>query len=222
MVAASDTKSAMLAKIRDNLRTSEAFEHLYPHLAPAAIPTQPVRAVIETRELAVRFKTELENIGGECHITANEADAIARIRGVLRDIGAATIAISDHPFLHLLRGSMDEIELIENPSRADLFNRVDAGITGTQLAIAETGTLVLRSSSEAHRLVSLVPPVHICLVSAADIVPTMFEALDELKDVVDPAITFVTGPSRTSDIELTLAIGVHGPKRLIVTLIDRI
>jgi len=50
----------------------------------------------------------------------------------------------------------------------------------------------------------------------------MYDVLDELSNSIDPTITFITGPSRTSDIELTLAIGVHGPKRLIVVLIDRL
>ncbi|HEX5601397.1 MAG TPA: LUD domain-containing protein, partial [Pyrinomonadaceae bacterium] len=65
--------------------------------------------------------------------------------------------------------------------------------------------------------VSLVPPVHIAIVNASSIVETLSDALALLqKKEISPAITFITGPSRTADIELTLAIGVHGPQELYV------
>jgi L-lactate dehydrogenase complex protein LldG len=89
-----------------------------------------------------------------------------------------------------------------------------------QAGIAETGTLVLDSSKERHRLVSLVPPVHIAILGASQIVGTLGEALVILRrdEQVSPIVTLVTGPSRTADIELTLAIGVHGPQELFVIL----
>ncbi|HKG80000.1 MAG TPA: lactate utilization protein, partial [Pyrinomonadaceae bacterium] len=87
-------------------------------------------------------------------------------------------------------------------------------------AIAETGTLVLDSSHERHRVASLVPPVHIAIVDASRICETLAEVLTLLrtKKAISPAITFITGPSRTADIELTLAIGVHGPQELYVII----
>ena len=105
------------------------------------------------------------------------------------------------------------------PSASEVFS-FDVGISRVQAAIAETGTLLLDSSRERHRLVSLVPPVHIALVDASQIVQTLGEALALLRepDQVSPIVTLVTGPSRTADIELTLAIGVHGPQELYVVL----
>ena len=92
------------------------------------------------------------------------------------------------------------------------------GITTAQAAIAETGTLVLESERERHRLGSLVPPVHIAIVEAASICLTLGEALALVhrggSSEMSPTITFITGPSRTADIELTMAIGVHGPQEL--------
>jgi L-lactate dehydrogenase complex protein LldG len=78
--------------------------------------------------------------------------------------------------------------------------------------------LVLDSSVERNRLVSLVPPVHIAILHASQIFMTLGETLSALQggDEISPAITFITGPSRTADIELTLAIGVHGPQELYV------
>jgi len=78
--------------------------------------------------------------------------------------------------------------------------------------------LLLNSLRERHRLVSLVPPVHIAIIDASEIVATLGEALAGLRqdEQVSPIVTLVTGPSRTADIELTLAIGVHGPQELYV------
>ena len=111
-----------------------------------------------------------------------------------------------------------EIEALSiTPSASEIFS-FDVGITTAQAAIAETGTLILESLDERHRLVSLVPPVHIAIIDASKIVRTLGEALTLLRQAkeISPAVTFITGPSRTADIELTLTIGVHGPQELYV------
>src|SRR5439155_26952553 len=122
----------------------------------------------------------------------------------------------------LTRGIAAE-EITVCPTAADLFN-YDVGITTAQAAIAETGTLVLEAETERHRLVSLLPPVHIAIVYSRDIVLTIGDALSQLRGnerkQMSRAITFITGPSRTADIELTLTVGVHGPKQLHVIVID--
>ncbi|HSB61184.1 MAG TPA: LUD domain-containing protein, partial [Vicinamibacteria bacterium] len=91
-------------------------------------------------------------------------------------------------------------------------------------AAAETGTLVLESDRERHRLASLVPTAHVALLEAGRIRRTLGEVLRALgeqgRDGLSRTVTFVTGPSRTSDIELTLAIGVHGPAELQVVIVE--
>ena len=113
--------------------------------------------------------------------------------------------------------------MLENAEPLALFD-CDAGITGAQWAIAETGTLVLDSNSERHRLCSLVPPIHIAIIERSSVRQTLSEALETLgqpgPEGVTPTVTFITGPSRTSDIELTLAIGVHGPAELYVIMLN--
>jgi len=143
------------------------------------------------------FKENLEAVAGHCVITT---DVAAVLSGIITGLNAQRIASSDNP-----------------PNAHDIFN-YDVGISTAQAAIAETGTLVLDSAYERHRLVSLVPPVHIAVVNASAIVETLSDALTLLqKDKeISPAITFITGPSRTADIELTLTIGVHGPQELYV------
>ena len=117
------------------------------------------------------------------------------------------------------------VELLLDAPKDALFD-VDVGISGAQWGIAETGTLVLESARERHRFVSLIPRVHIALLRADHLRGTLGEALSLVRDgdaegtVSSAAVTLVTGPSRTSDIELTLAIGVHGPQELHVILME--
>lgn len=102
-----------------------------------------------------------------------------------------------------------------------IFN-IDAGITSTYGAIAETGALILWSSAEEPRQMSLVPPIHIAVLRADNIYNSFLEVMQQENWAAGmPTNAFlISGPSKTADIELTLAFGVHGPKELIVMVID--
>lgn len=104
--------------------------------------------------------------------------------------------------------------------KSDLFERIDAGITGCRGAIAETGTLVLWPDSHEPRLLSLVPPIHVVLLDAASIRSTLAEIIAEQDWAAGMPTNalLISGPSKSADIEQTLAYGVHGPKALIVLL----
>ncbi len=104
----------------------------------------------------------------------------------------------------------------------ELFNRVQAGFTSTMGGVAETGGLLLEPGPEEPRLLSLVPPIHLALLWASTIQDSLWSAVRELGWGRGPApnALLISGPSKTADIEQTLAYGVHGPKRLIVILVD--
>lgn len=105
--------------------------------------------------------------------------------------------------------------------KPELFNDVDAALTGTRGAIAETGTLILWPDADEPRLMSLVPPVHIALLDAESIVPTLYDAIagQRWSEGLPTNALLVSGPSKTADIQQTLAYGAHGPKELIVLLL---
>lgn len=103
-------------------------------------------------------------------------------------------------------------------SDADL-DRCEGVVTGCSLAIATTGTIVLRHlQAEGRRALTLVPDYHLCVVSADQIVQTVPEAVRKLAAWQPALVTTISGPSATADIEMTRIRGVHGPRTLDVVL----
>jgi L-lactate dehydrogenase complex protein LldG len=103
------------------------------------------------------------------------------------------------------------------------LDRVQVGITGAQAGIADTGSIVVQSGSQRSRAASLLPEMHIALLSSDRLYPTMaafFAAHDAPSLTLNSSnLVFITGPSRTADIEMIITRGVHGPKRLCVVLL---
>lgn len=217
-----EARQEIFGSIRTHLAASAPFDaRESPVDPPVVLPAQPVAS-----NLIELFQQNLEAVDGHCiiaHSKGEIAGALTQIISALQKtkLRAQRIAISDAPELERLM-HMTDLEIEElgiTPNASDIFG-FDVGITSAQAAIAETGTLVLDSAHERHRLVSLVPPVHIAIVDASTIYATLGETLAMLQngEELSPAVTFITGPSRTADIELTLTIGVHGPQELYVII----
>ena len=104
----------------------------------------------------------------------------------------------------------------------DQLFHTDAAITATMGGIAETGALILWPDEKEPRLMSLVPPIHIAVLDADKIFNTFSEALQTQKwsGKIPTNAVLISGPSKTADIELILAFGVHGPKELIVLVLS--
>jgi L-lactate dehydrogenase complex protein LldG len=105
--------------------------------------------------------------------------------------------------------------------RRELFEGIDAGLTQARSAIAQTGTLVLWPDAREPRLLSLVPPVHFVLLDTAMIHADLHAAMvaEDWKAGLPANALLISGPSKTADIQQTLAYGAHGPKELIVILL---
>ncbi len=222
----SGARESIFQSIREHLAASRSFdqrESELAHVHNSPLPqVEPIE--VERDSLVDVFKSSLEAVDGHCIVVQNEQEVVQALTDTIKRLQqtkllARRIAISDAPEIdRLIRLTDLEVEeLAIAPSASEVFH-FDVGISRAQAAIAETGTLLLDSSLERHRLVSLVPPVHIAIINASQIVATLGEALATLRrgEMVSPIVTLVTGPSRTADIELTLAIGVHGPQELFV------
>lgn len=224
-----EVRRAVLAAVREHLAISAPFDAIQeehgaghasgPNVAAAPAPLEVNGSLVE------RFREALEAVAGHCAVVRDEEEAAEVLRQVVRDTGARRVAVSDSALaLAVAERARGDAELLSDAGSVELFD-CDVGVTGAQWAIAETGTLVLESDEERHRLASLVPPVHVAVLRSGRIRQTLGEVLGALnekgRDGLSRAVTFITGPSRTSDIELTLAIGVHGPGELFVIIIER-
>ena len=118
-----------------------------------------------------------------------------------------------------------QVERFDRPFeelKSRLFLDIEAGLTVADCAIADTGTLAMASSPTQPRTLSLVPPIHLCLLDERRIHPSLAHAMraESWASTLPTNLIFISGPSKTADIQQTLAYGAHGPKELIVFLFD--
>ena len=199
--------------------------------APAAQPPPLPPATYSRQEKIDRLKTLMEAMRTEVHLTS-EKDWLGLLEDILRQrnikdllygprspIGAA---LEQH-WQTAVDGLPELVPYeVEIEALKDRVFDVAAGITSTRGGIAETGALILWSSKQEPRLMSLVPPIHIAILRADKIYNSLAEVMQKENWSANmPTNAFlISGPSKTADIELVLAFGVHGPKELIVLVID--
>ncbi len=164
------------------------------------------------------------------------AGRVAEYRAQVTRVGAGSVptalatACADHGVGRLVIDSRlpgawrpPGVELVEDDDlSAPELDEVDGVITGCAVAIAETGTVVLDAGpGQGRRAITLVPDLHICVVEAECVVGLVPEAVARLAEAAAAGrpLTFVSGPSATSDIELKRVEGVHGPRMLHVVLV---
>jgi L-lactate utilization protein LutC len=140
--------------------------------------------------------------------------------------GGRAVVLTDEAIVAALdleaRLRAEDADLLRPADPAWRARLPDAGVavTGCVLAVAATGSVVLKAAPGTPRAASLVPPAHVCLVRAADIVATLDDAMARLGEGELPsAWIWVGGPSRTADLEMRPTIGVHGPRSVDVVLV---
>ncbi|MBT8331570.1 MAG: lactate utilization protein [Deltaproteobacteria bacterium] len=189
----------------------------------------PVKS-FSRREKIDNLKKLMEAMRTEVHVAdaANWLDklaAVLKVRNIKTLLFGPQTAIGKSLQTHFQETGVDLPELIPYDQEVEHLKetvfKADAGITSTYGAIADTGALILWSSAEEPRQMSLVPPIHIAVLKADKIYNTFVEVMQQENWAGGmPTNAFlISGPSKTADIELTLAFGVHGPKELIVLVV---
>ena len=147
------------------------------------------------------------------------SDVPATIAAALADRGATRVAVPGGLPPSWLPPSVEALSDGDDPLAVATLDGLDGVVTGCAVAIAQTGTIVLDGSALCgRRALTLVPDYHLVVVEAAQVVGSVPEALPRL-DPTRP-LTWISGPSATSDIELDRVEGVHGPRTLVVVLVD--
>ncbi|QEA39407.1 lactate utilization protein C [Pistricoccus aurantiacus] len=176
-------------------------------------------------ERLARFERLITSVHGEVQHVSRENWTQSLIE-LLKTKSIRRLALGKtHPIAQEARQALATADItlvdVDRPIedwQREQFENVDAGLTSTGGAIAETGSLWLWPTEDEPRLLSLVPPVHIAVLEANRIEDTFYELMVNLgwsKNMPTNAL-LISGPSKTADIEQTLAYGVHGPKELIV------
>ncbi len=179
-------------------------------------PSIPEGIVARFCERVADYKARVERVPA-----ADVPEAIAR---ALKDMDATRVAVTDGlPQEWRVALTAVGIDVVtETPGGEldiDALQSLDAVVTGSAVAIADTGTIILDgSAASGRRALTLVPDAHICIVSVDDIVDGVPAALARLSPT--RPLTWISGPSATSDIELQRVEGVHGPRTLHVLVVD--
>lgn len=193
--------------------------------APATVPPAEREAVAQhlaahpqgprptvDADIAERFRDRALNLATTIDTVAGVADVPAAVARYLREHGLGAKAVCWPEFAALdWKGQSLAVE--PRAARGDDLT----GITGAFCAIAETGTLMMLSGADTPPSTSLLPETHIAVVSARRIVTGMEDAwalLRQERGILPRAVNFISGPSRTADIEQTVTLGAHGPYRV--------
>ncbi len=181
-----------------------------------------------TRDLLVRqFVSEVEEVNGNAEIVANATSIEKYILKLVMEKQLSTFSIWESEYfkaLNLKHKIKDQGLKLITATKQNRISKSDIGITEADYAIADTGTLVLLTDKNQPRSVSLLPPIHLAVVKKENIVRNIHDLFIILKDQwiqtqeLSSCMIFITGPSRTADIELNLTLGVHGPKELYIII----
>lgn len=201
------------------------------HPGGPSVPMAPA----DVEEMATLFQAACEAVGGAVH-HIQDVQALATFVAALCDAeGRRTVLAWDEAQMplagltHAMAAAgltlVDSTVPPDGPARVDALARLDTaavGVTGALALLADTGSVVVAAGPGRPRLASLLPPVHVALVTRAMLVPSLgaLFAREPLLPRHAANLVAITGPSRTADIEMTLTRGVHGPKTVHVVFIS--
>jgi len=169
------------------------------------------------------FKARAEAVSAEVHRFPGRPEALAFIQDLLRGLGDGPALWAAGSFLEGLDpAKLDApgLDFLSFQVTRDAAAAARVGISQMDWAIADTGTLVQDATRVDLRLVSTLPAIHIALAGTSRILADLPSVLQRLTPTQAGCISFITGPSRTADIERVLTIGVHGPERLVIVFVD--
>jgi len=173
-------------------------------------------------ETAERFVAELTRVGGTAKALAKAEEAAPYILRLLDKKEAKRVLLDHDALLEELniKGALLErgIEVLDGEGDIEHFKELDVGITGAIAAVADSGTLLLGGAPRGiWQWASLLPEIHIALIRVDQIRPELESAFLDLKEARvrgSEEFVWITGPSRTADIAITLLMGMHGPREL--------
>ena len=202
-------------------------------------PVMPRPVLLPLNEMALdkkatieRFSTELAGQTGVVHRASDISDARRILSEISEAEGIRSVIASNDDIVKMLGlpewGTSAGIEvfstgaLLDREALKEKAFSMDAGITGADFAVAESGTIGIAAGKNMPRLASVAPPIHIAIINLDKLFPTYETAMQnyiESTEVMPSQLVLITGPSSTADIQATPFKGMHGPGKLFVILI---
>jgi L-lactate dehydrogenase complex protein LldG len=215
-------RTAFLAPARARLAGGITLNPVHPPPPPRR-PGEPLPgyANLDPDDLVGTFAAAVAHAEGVCHVVDGDVpDAL--LDRLVDELGGRAVVTSREPEAARIGERLAARGVPVGPATVDAAAAAGLGVTGAVAGIAATGSVVLDSRAAGGRTASLLPSVHLCVLSVnilflapADVLRTLGSGADALP----PSLVLVTGPSRTGDIEQLLTLGAHGPTALHVVLV---
>ena len=214
------SRDAILHRIRTRLSGT-------PAMAPPPVPEVWPRQTSDKTVLAERFATELKAVHGETIRCRSMAEAQQQLAQLSQAAPWSTIGAADGPLTRELTAALppDRLSWVDAAWKAERIAQLPVGLVAADTLLADTGSCVIVCGTTHERLMCYLPPECVVIARVAQLaehlpaawgpISTACAAKDSRGEIV-----LITGPSRTADIEKILILGVHGPKRLVVLLVE--
>ncbi len=227
-----NSRDAILGRIREALRLAAPAPGQHDHNGGRhGLPTDPagfrqwLPLVGATFDEQVKlFSRNAAMLKADFKMVPDVTAAAGEVRRLASENGWKKIATHSTPLTDAAcRGAGIELFSTDQPYATADLEKCDGGVTACEALIAQTGSVLITSRSCGGRALSVLPPHHIVVASREQLVPDLPAAFELLRKKYDgdypSCLSFITGPSRTGDIERILVLGAHGPKRLTILLV---
>jgi L-lactate dehydrogenase complex protein LldG len=212
-----------LAGARRRLATPPPVNTVHP---PVPVPDEVpllTYANLDNDDLVGTFARSLEQASGVCHQTGFATVPDDMLAAIIATLPAPTAVVTDEPEAARVGLALSRLGVEVSPYDRTAGANAALGVTSAIAAIAATGSVVIDARRAGSRGASLLPTVHLCVLPADRIVATPGDILRSLAghpEVLPSNLVFISGPSRTGDIEQLITLGVHGPIAVHVVLTD--
>jgi L-lactate dehydrogenase complex protein LldG len=217
------SRDAFLARVKQAVADGRAYR----------VATQPqpddIGYVGYRGEICAAFAAEVTNVGGVAHVVEELSQALPILQQICHINQVRSALCWQHTVLERLRLtealsqwqieqlSFASLHSLSPEARRSKCLAADIGITSASYAIAELGSILMFARAGQERLASLLPPIHVAIIERGQIVPDLYDAIAKIQSLGEEYFpsncAFITGPSKTGDMELQLTTGVHGPRQ---------
>ncbi len=222
-----DSRDKILRRIREALSVEAPKRHLehggersFSHPPQDWLPRVPE----DIAPLTALFEKNSKDLKTEVRHCPDAAAVASELSALAQEHGWKSVASHQFPLGTPAVSSLGlPVLLTDHPYSKHDLERCDVGISGCDCLVAQTGGILVTSASAGGRALSVLPPHHLVIASRSQLVGDLADAFALLRkshETIPSFVSFITGPSRTGDIERILVLGAHGPKKLTVLLVS--